>query len=194
MKFPIQGFFSKWEQIRSFLGLVTFSEEILNGNLHFLCSVIINSKTVLELCCVITIVITLAYNSFARVHVFTKIVNKQTLNFAEHIEMRACIPYNWKTVYQYIYIHTCSIFAAYICIYAANHSSHQYIIWYIVVGISNITNIRHFIVSPAENILIFAWILLTILYFILLQSVNYYFFHIHFILMNIIKWCNFDLN
>ena len=39
MKFYIKDFFSKWDQIRSFLGdLVTFIEEILNGKLHILCS------------------------------------------------------------------------------------------------------------------------------------------------------------
>ena len=75
MKFSIQDFFSNWDQIRCFLDLVTFTEEILNGKLHFLCSVIINFKKVLKLCCVITIVNTLAYNfSFIRAHVFTKIV------------------------------------------------------------------------------------------------------------------------
>ena len=38
MKFSIKDFFSKCDQIRSFL--VTFTEEeILNGKLHFLCSV-----------------------------------------------------------------------------------------------------------------------------------------------------------
>ena len=35
MKFPIKDFFSKCDQI---LDLVTFAEEILNGELHFLCS------------------------------------------------------------------------------------------------------------------------------------------------------------
>ena len=43
MKFSIKDFFSKCDQIRSFLrataDLVTFTEEILIGNLHFLCSV-----------------------------------------------------------------------------------------------------------------------------------------------------------
>ena len=34
MKFSIKDFFSKCDQIR------TFTEEILNGKLHFLCSVI----------------------------------------------------------------------------------------------------------------------------------------------------------
>ena len=37
MKFSITDFFSKYDQIRSFL--VTFTEEISNGKLHFLCSV-----------------------------------------------------------------------------------------------------------------------------------------------------------
>ena len=35
MKFSIKDFFSKCDQIRR---LVTFTEEILNGKLHFLCS------------------------------------------------------------------------------------------------------------------------------------------------------------
>ena len=40
MKFSIKDFFSKCDQIRSFLAdLVTFTEEIPNGKLHFLCSV-----------------------------------------------------------------------------------------------------------------------------------------------------------
>ena len=39
MKFSIKDFFSKCKQIRSFLDLLTFTEEILNGKLHFLCSV-----------------------------------------------------------------------------------------------------------------------------------------------------------
>ena len=38
MKFSIKDFFSKCDQIRR----VTFTEEILNGKLHFLCSVSIN--------------------------------------------------------------------------------------------------------------------------------------------------------
>ena len=37
MKFSIKDFFSKCDQIPD---LVTFTEEILNGKLHFLCSVI----------------------------------------------------------------------------------------------------------------------------------------------------------
>ena len=38
MKFSIH-FFSKCDQIRSFFAeLITFTEEILNGKLHFLCS------------------------------------------------------------------------------------------------------------------------------------------------------------
>ena len=39
MKFSIKDFFSKWDQIRRFwfpAGLVTFTEEILHGKLHFL--------------------------------------------------------------------------------------------------------------------------------------------------------------
>ena len=44
MKFPIKGLFSKCDQIRRKLriwsaDLVTFTEEILNEKLHFLCSV-----------------------------------------------------------------------------------------------------------------------------------------------------------
>ena len=38
MKFSIKDFFSKCDQIRGKLDLVTFTEEILNGKLHFLCS------------------------------------------------------------------------------------------------------------------------------------------------------------
>ena len=38
MKFSIQDFFSKCDQIRRPADLVTFTEEILNGKLHFLCS------------------------------------------------------------------------------------------------------------------------------------------------------------
>ena len=36
MKFSSQDFFSKCEQIRRKLDLVTYTEEILNGKLHFL--------------------------------------------------------------------------------------------------------------------------------------------------------------
>ena len=36
IKFSIKGFFSKCDQIRR--KLVTFTEEIFNGKLHFLCS------------------------------------------------------------------------------------------------------------------------------------------------------------
>ena len=36
MKFSVKDFFSKCDQIRSFLK--KFTEEILNGKLHFLCS------------------------------------------------------------------------------------------------------------------------------------------------------------
>ena len=40
MKFSIKDFFSKCDQIRRFLvTLVTFTEEVLNGKLYFLCSV-----------------------------------------------------------------------------------------------------------------------------------------------------------
>ena len=38
MQFSIKGFFSKCDQIRSTADLVTFTEEIVNGKLHFLCS------------------------------------------------------------------------------------------------------------------------------------------------------------
>ena len=39
MKFSVKEFLSKLGQIRKFLvDLVTFTEEILNGKLHFLCS------------------------------------------------------------------------------------------------------------------------------------------------------------
>ena len=40
MKFSIKDFFSKYDQILS-LPQVTFTEEILNGKLHCLCSVIL---------------------------------------------------------------------------------------------------------------------------------------------------------
>ena len=39
MKFSIKDFSSKCAQIRKTADLVTFTEEILNGKLHFLCSV-----------------------------------------------------------------------------------------------------------------------------------------------------------
>ena len=40
MKFPIKDFFSKCDQNSQFpADLVTFTEEILHGKLHFLCSV-----------------------------------------------------------------------------------------------------------------------------------------------------------
>ena len=35
MKFSITGFFSKCEQIRRIADLIIFTEEILNGKLHF---------------------------------------------------------------------------------------------------------------------------------------------------------------
>ena len=38
MKFSIKNFFSKCDQIRSFLKSFIFTEEILNEKLHFLCS------------------------------------------------------------------------------------------------------------------------------------------------------------
>ena len=37
MKFSIKDFFSKCDQIRNTVDLVTFTEEILNAKLHFLC-------------------------------------------------------------------------------------------------------------------------------------------------------------
>ena len=37
MKFSIKDFFRKWDQDGT-ADLVTFTEEILNGKLHFLCS------------------------------------------------------------------------------------------------------------------------------------------------------------
>ena len=40
MKFSIKDIFSKCDQIRSPADLVTFTEKILNGKLHFLCSVL----------------------------------------------------------------------------------------------------------------------------------------------------------
>ena len=39
MKFFIKNFFSKYETLQETADLVTFTEEILNGKLHFLCSV-----------------------------------------------------------------------------------------------------------------------------------------------------------
>ena len=39
LKFSIKYFFSRYDQIRNFCDLVTFTEEILNGKLHFLYSV-----------------------------------------------------------------------------------------------------------------------------------------------------------
>ena len=38
MKFSIKDFFSKCDQIRSFLRIGQFAEDILNGKLYFLCS------------------------------------------------------------------------------------------------------------------------------------------------------------
>ena len=38
MKFSIKDFFSKCDQTTGNYGLVTFTEEILKGKLHFLCS------------------------------------------------------------------------------------------------------------------------------------------------------------
>ena len=42
IKFYIKDFFSKCDQIRSFQSAVIFSEEILNGKLHVLCSVLLS--------------------------------------------------------------------------------------------------------------------------------------------------------
>ena len=39
MKFSINDVFSKWPNPLETADLVTFTEEILNGKLHFLCSV-----------------------------------------------------------------------------------------------------------------------------------------------------------
>ena len=39
MKFSIKDFFSKFDQIRRKLDLVSFTQEILNGKLHFLCNI-----------------------------------------------------------------------------------------------------------------------------------------------------------
>ena len=39
LKFSMKDFFSKCDKIRNAADLVTFTEEILNGKLHFLCSV-----------------------------------------------------------------------------------------------------------------------------------------------------------
>ena len=46
MKFSIKDFFIKYDQMRIFSeDLVTFTEEILNEKLHFLCSVYYSSAT-----------------------------------------------------------------------------------------------------------------------------------------------------
>ena len=49
MKFSIKDFFSKCDEIRSFLwiwssDLVTFTKEILNRKLNFLCSIVIKAS------------------------------------------------------------------------------------------------------------------------------------------------------
>ena len=44
MKFSIKDFFSNCYQIHSFGDLVTFTEEILNGKHHFLCSVTLTKR------------------------------------------------------------------------------------------------------------------------------------------------------
>ena len=49
MKFPIKDFFSKCDHIREVqetANLVTFIEEILNGKLHFLSSVLAKLKAI----------------------------------------------------------------------------------------------------------------------------------------------------
>ena len=38
MKFSIKDFFSKYDEIRSVLRIWSYTEENLNGKLHFLCS------------------------------------------------------------------------------------------------------------------------------------------------------------
>ena len=42
LKFAIKDFFSKCDQIRRTLDMVVFTEEIINGKLHFMCSESIN--------------------------------------------------------------------------------------------------------------------------------------------------------
>ena len=43
MKFFMEDFFSKYDQIQFPVDLVTFTEEILNEKFHFLCSVVIGT-------------------------------------------------------------------------------------------------------------------------------------------------------
>ena len=45
MKFSIKDFFSRCDQIRSTADSVTFTEENLNGKLHFSCSVLTRKGT-----------------------------------------------------------------------------------------------------------------------------------------------------
>ena len=54
MKFSIKDFFSKFPA-----DLVTFTEEILNGKLHFLCSVVFKNKSHLTFTCSKTAIETL---------------------------------------------------------------------------------------------------------------------------------------
>ena len=52
MKFSIKDFFSKCDpNLRETADLVTFTEEILNGKLHFLCSVILFGVIPQEIYC-----------------------------------------------------------------------------------------------------------------------------------------------
>ena len=46
MKFSIKNFFSKCDQICSFQQLVTFTEEILNGKLHFFVQCLMFSQSI----------------------------------------------------------------------------------------------------------------------------------------------------
>ena len=65
----IEDFFSKSDQIRSFFAdLVTFTEKILNGKLHFLCNVIPSVLVdVIRNCCRISLVI---LSEFKRINQF----------------------------------------------------------------------------------------------------------------------------
>ena len=40
MKLSIKDYFSECDEFRCFAGLIKFIEEILNGKIHFLCSVL----------------------------------------------------------------------------------------------------------------------------------------------------------
>ena len=46
MKFCIENFFSKCEQIHNFVNLFTFDKEVPSGTLHFLCNQIYKRLTV----------------------------------------------------------------------------------------------------------------------------------------------------